>query len=135
MKKLILLIVMLGCLVAAEAQTIVDWPESVVFYHENGDSQSITKEHVAALDIANSKVVLLTTVGRFAMSTEEFGFDTDSMFFLYLNAIIHHDYYETYNYTSGNMDTITYAHNGEVQYYEVLGWTNDSLTSRKIVHP
>jgi len=89
MKKLIFLFAMLGCLVTVQAQTIVDKPNSVVFYHESGDAQSIMKDHVAALDINNSKVVLLTTAGRFAMSTEEFGFSTDSLFFIYLDNIIH----------------------------------------------
>ena len=135
MKRLIFLFTMLACMVVTQAQSIVDKPESVVFYHENGDAQSIIKKHVGALDINNSKVVLLTTVGRFAMSTEEFGFDTDSLFFIYLDATIGHNYYETYNWTDGNMDTISYSYNSTVQYYEVMGYINDSLISRKIVEP
>jgi hypothetical protein len=134
MKKLIFLFAIIFCMVAVKAQTIVDWPESVVFYHESGDAQSITKDHVAALDINNSKVVLFTTAGRFAMSTEEFGFSTDSLFFIYLDNIIHKHYYTVYKEDAdSNVDSIEYHYisptDTTLQYINVMAFPSDTVTT------
>jgi hypothetical protein len=138
MKKLIFLFALLACIVTVQAQTIVDWPESIVFYHENGDAQSIMKKHVAALDINNSKVVLLTTVGKFSMSTEEFGFDTDSLFCIYLDALIGGHYYTIYKENSdGNVDSIEYHYisptDTTLHYINAMAYPSDTVTNSTIV--
>ena len=140
MKKIIFLFTFLAYLVAIQAQTgtIVDMPNTFTLKSPDGDTVSIIKQHVVAIERANNEEVrLLTTVKRYTLDRTDYGYSTSDSLRNFLDIITGKHYYESYHSTGGNDDTINYSYisatDTTILRLDAFAYPSDSVTTKTVV--
>ena len=138
MKKYILILSLLlsAIIVHAQASTIADKGNSITIQWDDGDTVSVAKLG-AMVYPENSKTYIVppggTRYGRnrvISLEPTDFGYATNTLLWLYVDAIVNRNFNEQYKYTSGNLDTAYMIYSIDTVGYWLYGYTTDTLRSK-----
>lgn len=144
MKKLILCISLIVCVIAIKAQstgTIVDNGTYISLNYSNGDTICIGKGMIVLMKAHGNSIYLMTArkwasdkvTKIVSLKPADFGYASLTALRNHLATICFQAYKEVYSYDGGNLDTVKYYYGSDLQYQIVYGYTGSLVTSKTIV--
>lgn len=144
MKKLIIIISLLACVIAVTAQTstIVDNGTYITVNYADGDTVCVGKDMIVLMK-AHSDALYIMTARKWSpgqltkiisLDPSEFGYASLTALRDHLATICFRAYKEVFSYDGGNLDTVKYYHGTDLQYQVVYGYTGSLVTSKTIIN-
>ena len=141
MKKLLILITLIGFAVAGYSQSIEDHGVFVRFNYANGDTIDLVKDAQAIYTDDNGNRVYVKTSGynMKSLDYDALGYSSARDLQDYLSALFFGKYYETYVNVVGstNLDSVKYWYISDtdttLQYVVDWDWDADTISSKTII--
>lgn len=145
MKRIFLLLALLTvvAMVRAQTSTVEDNGTYITVNYADGDTVCVGKEMIVLMKAHNDVLYIMTarkwSPGQLtkivSMDPDEFGYSSFTALRNHMAVICFNAHLEVYSYDNGNLDTVSYYYNTELQYQVVYGYTGSVVTSKKIINP